>query len=45
MQDSTLSMDWLAYRVKGLRMAASVLHCGAHPDDEDIGLLSYLSHK
>ena len=45
MQDYTLSMDRLAYRVKGLRMAASVLHCGAHPDDEDIGLLSYLSHK
>ena len=35
MQDYTLSMDRLAYRVKGLKMAASVLHCGAHPDDED----------
>src|SRR5262245_65858358 len=45
MQEATLSVDRLAYRVKGLKMAASVLHIGAHPDDEDIGLLSYLSHK
>jgi LmbE family N-acetylglucosaminyl deacetylase len=45
MQESTLSIDRLAYRVKGLKMVASVLHIGAHPDDEDIGLLSYLSHK
>ena len=40
MQESTLSIDRLAYRVKSLKMAASVLHVGAHPDDEDIGLLS-----
>jgi len=26
-------------------MASTVLHIGAHPDDEDIGLLSYLSNK
>ncbi|RZB36143.1 MAG: hypothetical protein SRB2_02408 [Desulfobacteraceae bacterium Eth-SRB2] len=26
-------------------MTGTVLHIGAHPDDEDIGLLSYMSHK
>jgi len=35
----------LVYRLKGLGMAGAVLHIGAHPDDEDIGLLSYLSCK
>jgi LmbE family N-acetylglucosaminyl deacetylase len=35
----------LVYRIKGLGMAGAVLHIGAHPDDEDIGLLSYLSCK
>lgn len=35
----------LVYRLKGLGMSGAVLHIGAHPDDEDIGLLSYLSCK
>ena len=35
----------LVYRLMGLGMAGAVLHIGAHPDDEDIGLLSYLSCK
>ena len=35
----------LIYRLSGLRMTGSVLHLGAHPDDEDIGLLSYMTHK
>lgn len=39
------SIDHIVQRVRRLRMAAGVLHVGAHPDDEDIGMLSYLSHK
>jgi LmbE family N-acetylglucosaminyl deacetylase len=35
----------LVYRLMGLGMAGAVLHIGAHPDDEDIGLLAYLSCK
>lgn len=35
----------LAYLVKSLGMGGAVLHIGAHPDDEDVGLLAYLSHK
>ena len=35
----------ITYRLKGLGMAGAVLHIGAHPDDEDVGLLSYLSCK
>lgn len=35
----------LIYRLRGLGMSGTVLHIGAHPDDEDIGLLSYMSHK
>jgi LmbE family N-acetylglucosaminyl deacetylase len=35
----------LIYRIRGLGMTGTVLHIGAHPDDEDIGLLSYMSHK
>ena len=31
----------LVYRLIGLGMACTVLHIGAHPDDEDIGLLAY----
>ena len=34
----------LAYRIKSLPMAATVLEVGAHPDDEDTGLHVYLSH-
>src|SRR5437763_11016931 len=35
----------LVYRLRGLGMAGTVLHIGAHPDDEDISLLAYLTHK
>jgi LmbE family N-acetylglucosaminyl deacetylase len=35
----------LIYRIRGLGMTGTVLHIAAHPDDEDIGLLSYMSHK
>ena len=35
----------LIYSLMGLGMAGGVLHIGAHPDDEDIGLLAYLSCK
>jgi LmbE family N-acetylglucosaminyl deacetylase len=35
----------LVYRLKGLGRSGAVLHIGAHPDDEDIGLLAYLSSK
>jgi LmbE family N-acetylglucosaminyl deacetylase len=35
----------LIYRLRGLGMTGAILHIGAHPDDEDIGLLSYMSHK
>jgi len=35
----------LVYRLRGLGMAGAVLHLGAHPDDEDIGLLAYLACK
>jgi LmbE family N-acetylglucosaminyl deacetylase len=35
----------LIYRLRSLPMAGTVLHVGAHPDDEDIGLLSYITGK
>src|SRR4030042_6413193 len=35
----------LIYRRMGLGMAGAILHIGAHPDDEDIGLLAYFSCK
>ena len=35
----------LSYRLRGLGMGGAVLHVGAHPDDEDVGLLSYLTGK
>ncbi len=35
----------LAYRLMRLNMACTVLHLGAHPDDEDVGLLAYLTCK
>lgn len=35
----------LLYRLRGLGMTGAVLHIGAHPDDEDIGLIAYLAHK
>ena len=33
----------LIYRLMSLPMAGTVLHVGAHPDDEDSGLLAYLA--
>ncbi len=35
----------LFYRLKGLGMAGAVLHLGAHPDDEDVGLIAYMARK
>jgi LmbE family N-acetylglucosaminyl deacetylase len=35
----------LIYRLRGLSMGGAVLHIGAHPDDEDVGLMAYLAHK
>lgn len=40
-----LSIEEIVYRIRALRMAAGIMHIGAHPDDEDIGLLSYAAHK
>ena len=33
----------LAYALRTLGRAASVLHLGAHPDDEDVGTIAYLA--
>src|SRR5215510_14742159 len=33
----------ILYRLKGLGMAGAVLHIGAHPDDEDVGLMAYMA--
>jgi LmbE family N-acetylglucosaminyl deacetylase len=38
-------IDQLLYRMRGLRIIGNVLHVGAHPDDEDAGLIAYISHK
>ena len=35
----------LIYRLRGLAMGGAVLHIGAHPDDEDVGLMAYLARK
>src|SRR4051812_5861880 len=35
----------LVYELKRLGMGGTVLHVGAHPDDEDSGLLVYTSRK
>ena len=35
----------LIYRLRGLSMGGAILHIGAHPDDEDVGLVAYLAHK
>jgi LmbE family N-acetylglucosaminyl deacetylase len=34
----------LSHRLRSLPMAGAVLQVGAHPDDEDSGLLAYLAH-
>ena len=33
----------LVYRLRGLAMAGAVLHVAAHPDDEDAGIVAYLT--
>jgi len=38
-------VDQLLYRMRGLRLIGNVLHVGTHPDDEDAGLMAYMSHK
>lgn len=35
----------LIYLLNGLGMAGGMLHIAAHPDDEDVGLLAYMSCK
>ncbi len=35
----------LIYRLRGLGMAGALLHIGAHPDDEDVGLMAYMARK
>jgi len=35
----------LGQAIKRLGVVASVLHTGAHPDDEDSGLLAYLARE
>jgi LmbE family N-acetylglucosaminyl deacetylase len=40
-----LSGSELFFRLKKLGMSGAVLHVAAHPDDEDIGLLTYVSFK
>lgn len=35
----------LLYLLRRLPMAGTVLHIGAHPDDEDVGLMAYLARK
>jgi LmbE family N-acetylglucosaminyl deacetylase len=35
----------LIYRLRGLGMAGAILHIGAHPDDEDVGLMAYVARK
>ncbi|MDM8555510.1 cyclic nucleotide-binding domain-containing protein [Desulfococcaceae bacterium HSG7] len=45
MPDSYKDITELVYRLSGLTKTGAVLHLGAHPDDEDIGLLAYLTCK
>ena len=33
------------YRIRGLKMIGHVLHVGAHPDDEDAGLMAFVARK
>ncbi len=35
----------ILYRIRGLRMIGHVLHVGAHPDDEDAGLMAFVARK
>ena len=38
-------IDQLLSRMRGLRLIGNVLHVGTHPDDEDAGLLAFMSRK
>jgi len=40
-----MRVEQLLYRIRGLRMIGHVLHVGAHPDDEDAGLMAFVSRK
>lgn len=40
-----LPITQLYYRLRSLRMAGAVLHLGAHPDDEDSGMIAYMAHR
>jgi hypothetical protein len=33
------------YRIRGLRMIGYVMHVGAHPDDDDAGLMAFVARK
>ena len=35
----------LIYKLRRLSMAGTILHLGAHPDDEDVGLMAYAARK
>ncbi len=35
----------LVYQLRRLGMAGAILHIGAHPDDEDVGLMAYMARK
>jgi LmbE family N-acetylglucosaminyl deacetylase len=35
----------LFYRINSLRMAGAILHIGAHPDDEESGMIAYMTHR
>jgi LmbE family N-acetylglucosaminyl deacetylase len=35
----------LIYQLRGLGRAGTFLHIGAHPDDEDVGLMCYVARK
>ena len=41
----TPSDNALLYQLRGLGMGGTILHIGAHPDDEDGGLMAYIAHK
>jgi len=38
-------VEQLVYRMRGLRIVGNVLHVGTHPDDEDAGLMAFMSRK
>ena len=40
-----ISYQRLFHRIKRIGVAGTVLHVGAHPDDEEIGLFPYIAYK